>query len=197
MTGRVVKFKPFNPFEPGETLQIAQATAGQQAFTEEVPAVAGQRSLSREFPRHQDERLDNALRRLEMLENGRSSLGSRRWAEITEAVNEYNYSALGTATVVQGTTYYAIKSNDPATGGRYSGFATITAYVVTVPSSQTGLLQLGDFNLPVGQGVTNSPPGMNLQLATDDIRQLLCTGSGPMSIAIFGHVSPMTGTLPI
>lgn len=197
-------FAPYNPEVPGDSLRIAQSEAGSAGFVEDPTdqpgvsqPVAGRRNLVREFPREHHDGLDRALTHLEQLQGGRQALGLKRWAEITEVVNEYNYSPAGTATVINGVTYYVVKANDPATGGRYQGFATITAFLVSVPSGATGVLQLGDLTLPVGQGITTSPAGINLQLATDDIRQLNCTASGPMSIAVFGYVTPMTATLPV
>lgn len=172
------QFPPkYDPDVPGSSLAIAQAVAHQPP-----PPVVGRRHLPREFPRDRDGVLDRKLENLEILESGRAALGTRRWAEITETVTEEGYSA--SALTVQ---VYA----------KTTGWERITGWLAVVPSGATGILQLGHLTIPLSAGQTNSPCGMNLDLATDDIRLLTVTQAGPVALALFGHVSPMTASLPI
>ena len=166
-----MKSLSFNPNVPGETLAIAHEVAG---------TPPGERILVREHPRDKHPDIARALELLELLEAGRARLGEKLWAEIpatiSESVSDPNGPTVNTYSQVQ-------------------GWVTITAVVASVAPGLTGTLTLGNTVMYLPAGAVNFI-GLTLQLSQSDIRQLTASGTGPVSLALFGHVSPVDAQLP-
>ena len=162
----------FDPNVPGSTLGIAHEVAG---------TPPGERILEVERARDKHPDIEKALELLELLEAGRARLGEKLWAEIpatiSESVADPNGPTVNTYSQVQ-------------------GWVTITSVVASIAPGLTGTLTLGNTVMYLPAGVLNLI-GLTLQLSQSDLRQLTASATGPISLALFGHVSPANAQLPI
>ena len=136
---------------------------------------------------------ERMLATFERLQNGQAALAEQLWAAISSNILEWAYSPSATI----------LSSSDVATGGSYptlsaqtSELEYITSIVACVPTSQTGIIQLGSVNIPIGVGVTVMAP-VNFPLFMADIRSLTVTGAGPCGLYLMGRVAPTRGKLPL
>lgn len=125
-----------------------------------------------------DEAIRHVYETLDKLETGRQALVDALWARIPVEITEHRY--LATAASV---------ATDPVT----TQLIKVTAVVVTLPAAATGLLQLGDVTIPVGEGVTNLI-GLRVFLHQSDIRLAQSTKAGPISLTIAAEIAPTIGT---
>lgn len=123
--------------------------------------------------------IEDVLERLALLEHGRQALVDSLWARIPSYVVEAGYGAAVTSLVV-----------NPQT----TKLERINAVVAALPSGATGLLQLGDVVIPLGQGITNLG-GVGFLLSTTSTRSLTSTVSGPLALVLFGEILPTDGVL--
>lgn len=123
--------------------------------------------------------IEDVLERLVLLEHGRQALVDSLWARIPSYVVEAGYQAAVTSLTV-----------NPQT----TKLERINAVIASLPSGATGLLQLGDVIVPLGQGITNMG-GVGFLLNTTSTRSLTSTVSGPLALVLFGEVLPTDGVL--
>lgn len=121
----------------------------------------------------------DVLNRLLLLEHGRQAVVDQLWATITSYIVETAYSPNAAAI-----------SPDVAS----SNLWMVTAVVATLPANATGLLQLGDITIPLGQGVTILAP-VGILLTQTSTRALSSTVAGPISLTLTGQIHPTRGTL--
>jgi len=177
-------------FQGRRQLPLVSPTA---RLHEHAEGVAVPRMLNRddEFPR--GEHIDRLIATFERLQNGQAALAERLWALIPSYILEWAYSPSATT----------LSSSDVGTGGSYATLSAqtseleyITSVLACVPSGQTGVVQLGTVNIPVGQGVTMLAP-VNFPLFQADIRSLVVTSAGPVGLYLAGQVAPTRGKLPL
>jgi hypothetical protein len=134
-------------------------------------------------PLHPDDRelLRSIMERLSGLPGAlRQTLDDSLWQSIAEDNYESSYSPSQTAN--------AALTCQPKT----TNIFRVEAFVATIPSGATGLLQLGDAVIPLSAGHT-SANGLRLQLAQADLRSVSATVTGPVSLLLTGKQLPPYG----
>lgn len=150
----------------------------------------GSRKFTREdFP--EGEHWEKLFVLFEETQNGISGLTERLWSEIPSWIFEYGYSA-SALSVVSGP-----DNGVPTLSSMTSELEYITSVLAIVPSGDTGLIQLGGVNIPVGPG-TNFFGPVRFPLFPADIRALTVTPNpGAIGIYLFGQVAPTRGKMPL
>lgn len=143
----------------------------------------GAKVLATETPRDKHPVIDRLVSGLQESEGGRTQLGNKLWAAITAVVTEYASIDDGETTVL-------------TTSPNVTGYVQIDSFVASVPSGATGTLQLGPITIYLPAGVTNAT-GLTVQLDQTDVRSLTVSAAGATSLLLCGHVSPMSGQLPV
>lgn len=144
-----------------------------------------------------EQRYLNIMRMFEVLHNGVAALVEQRAAEIPGIINEYAYNASATVLTSQfqslaGVAYQPYSTLQPQT----NDLEVIEAVVACVPSSQTGLVQLGNITIPVGQGTTVLAP-VQFRLLVTDLRSINVTSAGPVALILTGKSYPTRGRMPL
>lgn len=144
-----------------------------------------------------EQRYLEIMRRFELLHNGVMALTEQRAAEVPGIINEYAYNASATVLTSQfqslaGVAYQPYSTLQPQT----NDLEVIEAVVACVPSSQTGIVQLGNLTIPVGQGTTVMAP-VQIRLLVTDLRALSVTSAGPVALILTGKSYPTRGRMPL